>query len=71
LVVLELLEGLSFVLGGSGCGLSITLDPGDATEPDLEFLPETMMIDLSLPGCFGPTAEDCAKTVFEAICLAS
>jgi hypothetical protein len=44
-----LIEVFAFALGGRGCGFSITLEPGDPADPDLEFLPETMMIDLSLP----------------------
>ena len=57
----ELIEGLTFVLGGSGCGLSMTLDPGE-TNPDLPVLPETMMIDLAPPDC----VDDSANTSFEA-----
>lgn len=65
LEALELNAGFTFVLGGSGCGLSVTLDPGDPTKPDFEFLPETMMIDLSPPDCLGPSVADSANTIFE------
>ncbi len=63
------IELFTLVLGGSGCGLSVTLDPGDTTDPDFAFLPPTMMIDLSLPDRLGPTVEDCANAIFEAACL--
>ena len=62
---LEPVAGFTLVLGGSGCGLSMTLDPGDRTKPDFEFLPETMMIDLSPPDCLAPSVADSASTIFE------
>lgn len=65
LEALELIAGFTFVFGGSGCGLSMTFDPGDWTKPDFEFLPETMMIDLSPPDCLGRSVADSAKTIFE------
>jgi hypothetical protein len=58
----ELTELFTAVRGGSGCGLIVTLDPGWAISPDFEFLPETIMIDLSFPVRAGPTAEACATT---------
>lgn len=62
----ELIELFTFALGGSGCGLSMALDPGDPTNPDFEFLPETMMIDLSPPDRLGPSVADSANTIFES-----
>ena len=53
-------------LGGSGCGLSMTLDPEDRTKPGFEFLPETMIIDLSPADFLDPSVADSAKTIFES-----
>jgi hypothetical protein len=68
----ELIEGFTLVLGGSGCGFSVTFEPGllnfDAgllnfdpvllfSEPGCAFFPETIIIDLC------PDVEACASTV--------
>ncbi|MGY4280901.1 hypothetical protein ACVWXO_000121 [Bradyrhizobium sp. LM2.7] len=51
-------------LGGSGCGLGVTLDPRDAVQPALDCFPETMMIDFS-PGWLVLTLEASATIIAE------